>query len=63
MEKKKFDNKPRLSRVSDKEWLKAMEAVKRLITWRLFGSKQCSGAHSEMLLGMNAVDYYLGEAV
>ena len=63
MEKKTFDNKPRLARVTNKEWLAATESVKRLITWRLFGGKQQSGAHSEMVLGLPAVDYYLGEAV
>lgn len=63
MKKQKFDNKPRLARVTNKEWLDATESVKRLITWRLFGGKQCSGAHSEMVLGMPAPDYYVGEAV
>ena len=63
MEKKKFDNKLRLARVTNKEWLDATKSVKQLITWRLFGSKQCSGAHSEMVLGMPAEDYYVGEAV
>lgn len=63
MKKQKFDNKARLGKVSNKEWLEATESVKRLITWRLFGSKQCSGAHSESILGMPAEDYYVGEAI
>ena len=63
MKKQKFDNKPRLARVTNKEWQDATESVKQLITWRLFGGKQRSGAHSEMVLGMPAVDHYVGEAV
>lgn len=64
MEKKKFDNMPRLARVGNKEWQDAIDQVKRLIDWRLYGSKaNGSGAHSETVLGMPAVDHYLGEAV
>lgn len=55
--------KARLKKVSNKEWLDAMNEVKRLIAWRLYGCKQYSGAHSEMALGLPAEDYYLGEAV
>lgn len=47
----------------DKEWQDATESVKQLVKWRLSGSKQCSGAHSENVLGMPAVDYYVGEAI
>ena len=55
--------KARLAKVSNQEWNDALEEVKRLVNWRLFGSKADSGAHSEMVLGMPAVDYYVGEAV
>lgn len=64
MEKRNLETqKARLKKVSNKEWLDAMDKVKRLIAWRLYGCKQCSGAHSEMALGLPAEDYYVGEAV
>lgn len=63
MNKKHFDNKPRLARVSDREWQEATESVKQLVKWRLFGNKLSSGAHSESVRGMPAEDYYVGEAV
>lgn len=55
--------KERLEKVSKKEWQQAMDEVKRLVNWRLYGSKTCSGAHSETLLGMPAADHYVGETV
>lgn len=60
---KKYNNDARLRKVSNQEWLDATDAVTRLVKWRLFDSKVNSGAHSEMVLGMPAVDYYVGEAV
>ena len=62
-EKKIIDNRPKFDRLTDKEWQDATESVKQLVKWRLNGSKQCSGAHSESTLGMPAVDYYVGEAI
>lgn len=56
--------KERLEKVSKKEWQEAINQVKSLIDWRLYGSKaNGSGAHSEMALGMPAADHYVGEAV
>lgn len=55
--------KARLAKVSNQEWNDALEEVKGLVNWRLFGSKADSGAHSEMVLGTPAVDHYVGEAV
>lgn len=64
MNKLSSKTKARLANVSDSEWLDAIDQVKRLIAWRLFGSKaNGSGAHSEMVLGMPAEDYYVGEAI
>ena len=63
MKKKQFDNRPKFDRLTDKEWLEATNSVKQLVKWRLGGSKTCSGAHSENVLGMPAEDYYVGEAI
>ena len=63
MKKKQFDNRPKFDRLTDKEWQEATNSVKQLVKWRLSGSKQCSGAHSENVLGMPAEDYYVGEAI
>lgn len=58
------EQKERLEKVSKKEWQEAVDQVKSLIDWRLYGSKaNGSGAHSEMVLGMPAADHYVGEAV
>ena len=61
MQKKQFNNRPKFERLSDKEWQEATNSVKQLVKWRLSGSKTCSGAHSESVLGMPAEDYYVGE--
>ena len=64
MNKLSSKTRARLARVGNKEWQDAIGQVKRLIDWRLYGSKaNGSGAHSEAVLGMPAVDHYLGEAV
>ena len=63
MQKKGINNRPKFDRLTDKEWLEATNSVKQLVKWRLGGSKQCSGAHSENVLGMPAEDYYVGEAI
>lgn len=64
MNKLSSKTKARLARVGNKEWQDAIDQVKRLIDWRLYGSKaNGSGAHSETVLGMPAVDHYVGEAV
>lgn len=63
MKKKEFDNGPKFRRLTDQEWLEATNSVKQLVKWRLGGSKQQSGAHSESMLGMPAEDYYVGEAI
>ena len=61
MQKKQFNNRPKFERLSDEEWQEATNSVKQLVKWRLSGSKTCSGAHSESVLGMPAEDYYVGE--
>lgn len=63
MKKKTINNGPKFERLSDEEWQEATQSVKQLVKWRLGGSKQCSGAHSESILGMPAVDFYVGEAI
>jgi hypothetical protein len=63
MQKKEINNRPKFERLTDKEWQEATESVKQLVKWRLSGSKQCSGAHSENVLGMPAEDYYVGSVV
>lgn len=61
--KKIINNGPNFDRLSDEEWQTATNSVKQLVKWRLGGSKTCSGAHSENVLGMPAEDYYVGEAI
>lgn len=61
--KKIINNGPKFDRLTDREWQEATNSVKQLVKWRLNGSKTCSGAHSESVLGMPAEDYYVGEAI
>jgi len=63
MTKKTINNGPKFDRLTDQEWQEATESVKKLVKWRLNGSKQSTGAHSESILGMPAPDYYVGEAI
>lgn len=61
--KKTINNGPKFDRLTDREWQEATNSVKQLVKWRLSGSKTCSGAHGESVLGMAAEDYYEGEAI
>lgn len=61
--KKIINNGPKFDRLTDRECQEATNSVKQLVKWRLSGSKTCSGAHSESVLGMPAEDYYVGEAI
>lgn len=61
MNYKEFNSK-RLNGVSEKEWREALDEVTAYLRWRLAGKTQ-RGAHSELELGMPALDYYQEEAV
>lgn len=61
MNYKEFNLK-RLNGVSEKEWREALDEVTAYLRWRLAGKTQ-RGAHSELELGMPALDYYQEEAV
>lgn len=52
----------RIQRISDAEW---NEAIKKLGVYimRTIRGKTKYGAHSESVLGMNALDYYTGEVI
>ena len=52
----------RIQRISDAEW---REAIKKLGVYilRTIRGKTKYGAHSELVLGMSALDYYTGEAI
>ena len=60
--KNKYDNSERLEGVSERQWREALDELTAYLRWRLRGKTQ-SGAHSEGVLGMPALDYYQEEAV
>lgn len=52
----------RLHSISDKEWLDVVDKLTIYVHFKLKG-KTIFGAHSTQFLGINAVDYYVDEAV
>ena len=53
----------RLHAIKDKEWLEISDKLTVFVHFKLKGWKILRGAHSEQNLGVEPVEYYVGEAI
>jgi len=56
-----YQNREKTDRLTDTDWKVALTKCKEHLRWKL-RQKTLSGAHSSSILGMDAIDHYLGIA-